>query len=201
MNTTPTDDLLDCFARLAGREMPEDEKAIWRRICVEKQFPPKTQLLHLGDQPGAFYYILKGLARQFYIDGTGADTTRGFAREGEFCCTEALIEADCAPYCVETLEECRCVVFRRRDLEELLGDSVYMRDAYIQAMKLNIRNRSKREKLLITADARSRYESFLAMYPELSGRVKQVYLASYLGMNQVTLSRVCSSLRRSESQR
>jgi CRP-like cAMP-binding protein len=195
MSITDINSIMNCFAGMTGRPVPEEERRILSSLCTVKLFPPKRVLLHLDDIPGEYYYICKGLCRQYYIDGSGSDITRGFTAEGGFCCTEALIEADRARYCVETLEECRVLAFRPRDMTAQLADSVYMRDVYINALIKNIRVRMKREEMFLTCSALERYQLFTSSYPELVDRVKQIHLASYLGINQVTLSRARRALR------
>lgn len=195
MHSFEINKLFESFAGLTGTQVPKREADIWHGLCRYKLIPAKTILLHLDDLPDALYFVLNGLCRQYYIDSSGEDITRGFIFEGGYCCAEAPIEGENSSYCVETLEECRMLVFSRKKLDELLRTSAYMKDVYIKALEKNIRSRVKREKMLITCSAVERYRLFLYTYPNLADRVKQVHLATYLGVNQVTLSRVRKTLR------
>ena len=197
MQNTPVEILMDCFAGMTGEPVPNAEKEIWSGLCSVKTIPARRCLLQQDDMAKECYYIVKGLCRQYYIDDTGADITRGFISEGGFCCTEALFEADRSRYAIETLEECQMIVFRPRDVEAKLKDSIYMHRVYISALVLNIRNRIRRENMFTTCAATERYQQFMAAFPELRGRIKQVHLATYLGINQVTLSRVRRAIRES----
>ena len=197
MQYSPVENLMNCFAGMTGKEVPQAEKDVWSTLCSLKVIPARRCLLQQDDMAKECYYIVKGLCRQYYIDDSGADVTRGFISEGGFCCTEALFESDRSRYSIETLEECHMLVFRPRDVEAKLKDSMYMHQVYIAALVLNIRNRIRRENMFLTCSAVERYQQFLKSYPELRNRIKQVHLATYLGINQVTLSRVRRAMRES----
>ena len=51
-------------------------------------------------------------------------------------------------------------------------------------------DKEKRESDRLQYDARSRYQNFLAEHPQWIGRIKQHYVASYLGISAETLSRI-----------
>ena len=198
MPITDIDNLMKCFSEMTGKTVPDEESELWRGLCTYKLFPARKILLRQGDLPTECFFVLKGLCRQYYIDDAGDDITRGFIPENGFCCTEALIEGDSSRYYIETLEECRTLAFRPRELQARLGGSVYMRDVYINALILNIRSRIRRDEMFMTCSASERYRLFNETYPDLAGRVKQIHLASYLGVNQVTLSRIRRSLREND---
>jgi CRP-like cAMP-binding protein len=50
--------------------------------------------------------------------------------------------------------------------------------------------KEKREREFLLFDAEARYQSFLKSYPGLEKRVKQHQIASYLGITNVSLSRI-----------
>lgn len=50
--------------------------------------------------------------------------------------------------------------------------------------------KEEREIELLSADAKSRYRVFVTRYPELSGRISQYHIASYLGITPEALSRI-----------
>jgi hypothetical protein len=59
-------------------------------------------------------------------------------------------------------------------------------------------NRAIRERLFLIADARARYLNFLEKFEHFRSRIPQHKIASFLGLNPVTLSRVVQGLRNTE---
>lgn len=182
------------FAAYAGRPVPEREKAVWAELVQERRIPRRTVLLRVGEAPSWYYFLYKGLCRQYYLDTGGGDVTRGFATEGEFCCTECHIQSAVSAYYVETLENCEALAFRYETLDQL-RDSPYMKDVYIGALEKQLRQRIYREASFMAERAVDRYRSFRRSYPNYETRVRQAYLASYLGMTPENLSRVRRTLK------
>lgn len=141
------------------------------------------------------YYICQGLCRSYYLDKDGNDVTRFFILEGDFCFTEVQILSQKSDLCIETLEDCDGLVFQIRDLD-LLQDWVFMKDAYIEALKSNLRYKLRRESGFLLGSATERYLEFQLRYPGLEQRVRQSQLASYLGITPTSLSRIRRTLRK-----
>lgn len=186
--------LWQAFAAYAGRPVPEREKTVWAELVQEERIPRRTVLQRVGEPPSWYYYLYKGLCRQYYLDTGGGDITRGFATEGEFCCTECHIQSDVAAFYVEALEDCEALAFRYEALDRL-RDSPYMKDVYIGALEKQLRQRICREASFMAERAADRYRSFCRSYPNYETRVRQAYLASYLGMTPENLSRVRRTLK------
>ena len=53
-----------------------------------------------------------------------------------------------------------------------------------------VSHKLQREHDLLTLDARRRYAAFVAREPQLAERVPLLHLASYLGITDVSLSRI-----------
>ena len=74
--------------------------------------------------------------------------------------------------------------------------SAFYKDVTIAAMANNLRRRMKREADFLMMSSAERYQAFLDDYPFLQGRVKQSYLASYLGMTPESLSRIRRAIKK-----
>ena len=131
------------FEAYAGYPVPPKERSIWDEITFAQRIPKRKILLRMGDSPTQYHYLYKGFCRQYYLDAYGYDITRGFAVDGEFCCTECHIQGKQSPFYVETLEPCEVLSFYFQDLSRL-RHSDYMKDVYIRSLEKHLRERMYR---------------------------------------------------------
>lgn len=187
--------LQQTLERFAGYAMPAELKEQLENMAQECHYAKDTTLLSVEELPQEIYYICKGLCRSYYLDKDGNDVTRFFILEGDFCFTEVQILSQKSDLCIETLEDCDGLAFQIEDLD-LLQDWVFMKDAYIEALKSNLRYKLRRESGFLLGSATERYLEFQLRYPGLEQRVRQSQLASYLGITPTSLSRIRRTLRK-----
>lgn len=96
---------------------------------------------------------------------------------------------------VECLEECKCLrlpyslVQKITSLDQQVGN--YIQNLYLEEVgKLEHRTR---DLLLMTAE--ERYISFCKDYPSLQRRVQLRYIASYIGIQPASMSRIRKKLK------
>ena len=159
--------------------------------CISILEVPKKEILitELGKSP-YLYFIVKGIVRA-YFNHDGKEITDWFGMENmvigpvirQFPVKET-------PHRVETLEDGLFVRVSFADLEKLyqqhhdverLGRLIAIRTMLYLQYKIDS---------LQLYGARERYADFLLRYPGLINRVALGFIASFLGMNQVTLSRI-----------
>lgn len=152
-------------------------------------------IVHVGDRPKDVYFIISGLLRSYYIDINGNDVTRFFMKEDSFCCSETLLKQESSKCCIEALEGCKVLVINGSDLKALIESNIYCMKAYIKALEYSVRYKIERESSFLLKSATERYLDFKKMYPQLEERVNQAYIASYLGITPVSLSRIRRTIR------
>lgn len=152
--------------------------------------PKKTILLKEGQVANHACFVIKGLARAFYISGD-KETTRLFMDEG-YIITSWLSFYTRKPSheYIEILEDCTVACLHYDDVIRL----------YNEFPEFNIIGRKFTEYFFFLAEQRSlmlrkhsaeeKYLFFTEKYPDLFQRISQKQIATYLGMNEETLSRV-----------
>src|ERR1044072_2601082 len=91
---------------------------------------------------------------------------------------------------IETLERTIVGSISYAELEMLYDKFIgFNRVSRILNQEYNVRAR-KRAKELGILDASVRYAVFKERYPEFGGRVHEKYIASYIGVDETTLSRI-----------
>ncbi|MDI9311314.1 MAG: Crp/Fnr family transcriptional regulator [Limnohabitans sp.] len=136
------------------------------------------------------YFISKGVVRAYFYHN-GKEITDWFGTENmvigptirNFPVKETI-------HAVETLEECELVRISFSDLEQLYQKHHDIeRLGRIIAIQNMLHLQYKIDSLQLLS-AKERYIEFIKQYPNLINRVPLGFISSYLGMNQVTLSRI-----------
>lgn len=145
--------------------------------------------------PGDIGYVVSGLIRTFYTDERGNEITVRFAAEGSYVTHyAAFLQEAASPYTSQCLEPSEVVnlpfshmqaCYQRFPETERLGRLI--------AEQVLIAQSSRIEDFLFS-NAEERYLRFVQSQPGLFQRVSLSCLASYLGMERPSLSRIRNKL-------
>jgi len=166
-----------------------------KNIFKVQKIPAKTTLLESGDVSKYQYIVSKGCLRLFIIKEDGSEVTVQFFFENQTVASmESAFTGKPGRMYLESIEDSEVIVVRLKDWDELF-------QRYPEFDKVMIRFLKKR--LLYYADLytsfiintpEQRYEKLLNETPEIIERVPHYYIASYLGITPVSLSRIRSRL-------
>lgn len=161
-----------------------------RPLLSEKRFSKKHILIEPGKICAHYYFIEKGLARS-YILSDGKEITNWFSKEGEitFSMMGSYYNKPAFKF-VDLLEDCIFYVARVDALNNLLKSDVELSNWSRKLHQRGFLQLELRHIRLLTLSAKERYELFFRENPELHNRINLGHLASFLGMTQVTLSRI-----------
>ena len=161
--------------------------------------PAHSSLLLPGDLVHELLFVVDGLLRFYYLDEDGVESNKAFIGEHEFAGPLASASLNVPViYGIETLEPTTLLVARYADFVSLFDiDPVYDRLGRKFAELLLIR-KELRMRNMLQKKARDRYLDFMERYPQLLQRVPQYHIASYLGITEVSLSRLRRSLSEQE---
>lgn len=152
-------------------------------------------LIGIGDKNSYIFFVVSGILRDYYIDDDGNDVTRFFTCEGGICGGEALISNEPSAVCTEALEDCillRCLV---SDFKKIIASDSITTKAYIWLLESSLAYKIRRENSFLIKSAAERYIDFKRENPDIEKRVNQKYIASYLGITPVSLSRIRRALK------
>ncbi len=171
-------------------EMPVRSKDILKNNSKEVSFPKGHILLRAERLEKSIYMIRKGVVRAF-APQEERDITFWFGEEGETILSmRSYVEHKKSYEHIELLADCDLYELKIEKLQEL-----YQQDIHIAnwGRKLAEKELLKIESRMIAAEllsAKERYEALLSQFPSLVQRVPLKYIASYLGITQVSLSRI-----------
>jgi CRP-like cAMP-binding protein len=158
-------------------------------ILKVKHLPKKSLLLKAGHVCRNIYFIGSGLVRCFYIKDNN-EICSWFMKEGDVIASvESFFKQKESYESIQALEDCVLYYVSYSDLQHL----------YRHFPEFNFIGRVLVEKYYMLSEQRlyslrmqrsqERYDFLLQNFPELILRVPAKYLASYLGISEVTMSK------------
>ncbi len=159
-------------------------------LIKEKTVPAKTILLNEGEVSRCGYFIKQGCLR-LWFNNKGRDITFQFFFENEAVSSvESFRNGEPSLFSIESIEPTTVYVISKKNFEEIfMGNPVYA--AFInQTMIKRMSHYSRLFMSYIKNTPEERYRELLATSPHIIKRVPQHYIASYLGITSVSLSRI-----------
>lgn len=149
-----------------------------------------TTLVRMGQMPQKFYFIVKGLARVYYLH-KGKDVTDYFAIDNQFIgALPALFTATPSHKAIETLEDADILSFVYADFERLCLAHHDLERAARKMTVLAMLQGQQRIESIRFKSAQERYYELEKLYPGITNRAPLKHIASYLNTTQVSISRI-----------
>lgn len=167
------------------------EQELIKSYLQPKKIRKNQYLLQEGDDCRFVAFVEKGALRQYTLDEDGGVHILQFAIEGwTISDLYSFLTGENSTYTIDALEDAELVLIDRHAHEELLKTlpkyetytRLQMTGAYL-AMQ-------KRLSAIIGMTLEDRYKAFIDLYPDITRRVPQHMVASYLGLQPETLSRI-----------
>jgi CRP-like cAMP-binding protein len=159
-------------------------------LIKEKTIPPKTILLNEGEVSRNAYFIRDGCLR-LWFNNKGKDITFQFFFENEAVSSvESFRSGEPSLFSIESVEPTKVYVISKKSFEQIfMSDPVYA--ALVQeTMVKRMSHYSRLFMSYIKNTPEERYRDLLKNSPHIIKRVPQHYIASYLGITSVSLSRI-----------
>jgi CRP-like cAMP-binding protein len=160
-----------------------------------KSFEKNEMILMKGDVSSQGYFVLTGLLRSYSIDSKGKTHIIQFAPEQWWLSERnGLLFNEPSDFFIDSVEATRAVILTKDFMNEAAKHVPCMNDLNNNMLNNAIRFMQKRINMLLSATAEERYLNFITLYPNLTLRVPQWMIASYLGITPESLSRVRKDL-------
>lgn len=176
-------------------QLPEESKNALKLRISEIKYPKGHILLNAGKVESALYFIKKGIVRA-YVEENDSEITFWFGKEGQTILSmKSYVEEQKGYETIELLEDCELYELKKTDLQQLFDTDIHMAN---WGRKFAEKELIKTEERLISRQFRNatdRYLELLKYHPELIQRIQLGHIASYLGITQVSLSRIRADLK------
>ena len=171
-------------------QVSESEEQILQNLFVEKQFSKGDHFLIENQTCRSLGLIHHGLVR-YYVNVEGQDKTYYFGKEGDFVCDyESFLPQKPSNKNIQVLEESSLYTVSYQGLQDIY-DRLKQGDRFgrigIEQVFVNILQQLTS---FYNDLPELRYERFLENYPDISQRIPQYYIASYIGIKPQSLSRI-----------
>lgn len=162
-------------------------------LYQREEIPARTILLQEGDLSKRSFFIEKGCLRAWF-NNQGKDTTFQFFFENEVISSAESFRKNTPSMCtIESVEPCVLHILAKKDYEVIMADLKTQPDLLNNMLDIAFDRQLHYmgEFLSFIRDTpRERYLNLLKEKPQIVKRVSQHYIASYLGITSVHLSRI-----------
>jgi hypothetical protein len=175
-------------------KLPEHSKSVLKNLISDVEFPKDNIIIKAGKIEKTIYFIKKGIVRAF-VPQENQDLTFWFGKEGDVVLPmKSYVDNHQNYENIQLLEDCVLYQLKIDNLRKLFETDINIAN---WGRKLAEKELVKTEELFISRQFRTasqRYEELLTNQPEIIQRVQLGYIASYLGITQVSLSRIRSEI-------
>lgn len=148
-------------------------------------------LLQPGDSQHELLFVCEGLLRFYYPAEDGSESNKAFVSDNTFAGALAASALNLPViYGIEALEPTTLLVASIADFTELYDEHPVFDRLGRKLIELLLMRKELRTRSFMQKNAKERYLEFCRDHPDLLRRVPQYHIASYLGVTEVSLSRV-----------
>jgi len=171
--------------------LAEEEQEFIKNYLTVKKIRKRQYLLQEGDVCKFVAFVEKGAMRLYRVNEDGTEHIVVFALDGSFVTDlYSFLTNEPSTYNIDAIEESELVIITKSASDELRQQSRKYHEFAFQATSEAYIQLEKRVTSTISLSLEERYKELTAHYPDIIQRVPQHMIASYMGLNPETLSRV-----------
>jgi CRP-like cAMP-binding protein len=171
----------------------KSNRANWGKfkdLLREREIASKTILLNEGEIATHVYFIKKGCIREWF-NKDGKDITFQFFFEGQpIASLDSFINNQPSKFTIESIEPSTLFSLSKDNFEQLYRFYPEFKEGFQEFIFQRFTNYSQLFLSRIKDTPQERYEDLIKNHPEIIKRIPQHYIASYLGITPISLSRI-----------
>lgn len=168
----------------------EDNRKLFQDFLIERKVASKTILLREGEISNTIYFIKKGCLREWF-NKDGKDITFQFFFDGQpVASIDSFMNRKPSLFTIESIEPSTIFSIIKSDFEKLLNVYPEFNTVFQDFIFQRFRKYGQLFLSRIKDTPQERYEDLLKNHPEIIKRVPQHYIASFLGITPISLSRI-----------
>jgi CRP-like cAMP-binding protein len=156
----------------------------------------KTLLTKMGETERYLYFVLDGVQRSFYVDDVHKEATMVFTYPPSFSgVADSFLTQTPSLYYFETLTASSFLRTDYRQIESLMQQYPSVQTLILKATAFALKGVLKRQVDIQCFSATEKFRALLLRSPQVLQLIPHKYLASYLGIDAATFSKLLSSVR------
>lgn len=171
--------------------LTSEEQEYIKTFLTVKKIRKRQYLLQEGDVCKCVGFVEKGAMRLYRVNDDGSEHIVRFSLEGAFMTDlYSFLTIEPSIYNIDAIEDSEMVLITKSASDELRRLSPKYEEYIFQVTSDAFIQLQKRITSIISLSLDERYKELIELYPDIIQRVPQHMIASYMGLNPETLSRV-----------
>lgn len=159
-------------------------------LCISR-YKRNAHCIDRGDVQTSTGYVLSGLVRAYYIDRKGSEINVAFIKEGGYVIHYgATVRSEPSKYSFQCIEPTVMINIPLEHIRICCARFAAMEHYLRLVIEQELYHKQQRIDSFIFENGEERYKRFLQENPDLMKRLTISQLASYLGMERQTLTRI-----------
>ncbi|QHS60447.1 Crp/Fnr family transcriptional regulator [Chitinophaga agri] len=174
----------------------------YREFQQQLEVPAKTILLEEGKISQRYIYIEKGCVRTYFNKNGEEKTIQFFFEEEGLSSLDSFVNNVPSQFTIETVEPAVLYLMDKKHVLQLIEELSHEPDFIHMMLKMSVKRQTHyaNEFVSFIRDTpEERYQHLLQDRPHIIQRIPQHYIASYLGVSTVHLSRIKSKLAKGKT--
>lgn len=181
---------------LAVHELKDTEWEVFSAIWKPFECKRKRVLTAAGETEKYLYFVLEGLQRAFYVGDDQEEATIVFTYPSSFSgIADSFLTQTNSKYFLETLTASKFLRTTYRQLEEVMNNHLSIQQLVLKLTAFALKGVLERQIEIQCFSAEQKFRALLKRSPHVLQIIPHKYLASYLGIDPATFSKLLSSVR------
>lgn len=178
------------------RPLKEEEMTKFLKIWQPYECKRKTILTAAGETEKYLYFVLEGLQRAFYVGNEKQEATIVFTYAPSFSgIADSFLTQTPSKCFLETLTSSRFLRASFKQLDLLMSEYPAIQRMVLTLTSLALKGVLERQIELQCFSAEEKFKTLLKRSPHVLQIIPHKYLASYLGIDATTFSKLLGSVR------
>lgn len=176
-------------------DIPEEQLRIYISVSKLLKVNKGEYFVKTDEKQDKMAFILSGIFRVFCITVSGREKTLVFRDENHFLSGYSpYLTNEKSWYAIQAIEDSLLIYNTFDNYDKYLGHPCW-NDLTLKYIQKLFMEKEQREREFLTEDATERYIKLTQQEPKFESRIPQYYIASYLGISPVSLSRIRKQLK------
>lgn len=176
--------------------LKEEEWEAFAAVWTSFECRRKTMLTAAGETERYLYFVLEGVQRAFYISDDNQEGTIVFTYPLSFSgVADSFLTQTPSNYFFETLTASSFLRTTHKQIDELMRKYPAIQAMILQTTAFALKGVLKRQTELQCFSAEEKFRTLLTRSPHVLQLIPHKYLASYLGIDPATFSKLLASKR------